>query len=266
VCAIEVNAPPFLLIFQSRALREREQALPSVSAVASGLLAKTPYLAALARRPDHTIESGAAAAAPAPNPNSRNGDGGQRVGLIAGRSADRRLRVGAPLAKKKSLRRNKTLPDVQRLDLAYVSSAAGPAKPDGKLKRNWRSAAQPARAGRSDRGARRSAPPRTRARKISAIRVNAPKIDPISTLKIRHFEPWRERARATKLFRESLGGPRLDRVIGLKQHIRFDEQAVVSQFIANKIDFQGSSFARRMQQSWSTRLARRSRDRHFPAC
>ena len=66
------------------------------------------------------------------------------------------------------------------------------------------------------------------------------KIDPISTLKIRHFEPWRERARATKLFRDSLGGPRLDRVIGLKQHIRFDEQAVVSQFIANKIDFQGS--------------------------
>jgi hypothetical protein len=33
------------------------------------------------------------------------------------------------------LRRNKTLPNVQRLDLAYVSSAAGPAKPDGKLKR-----------------------------------------------------------------------------------------------------------------------------------
>jgi hypothetical protein len=54
------------------------------------------------------------------------------------------------------------IPDVQRLDLAYVSCAAGPAKPDGKLKRNWRSAAQPARAGRSDRGARRSAPPRTR--------------------------------------------------------------------------------------------------------
>jgi hypothetical protein len=40
------------------------------------------------------------------------------------------------------LRRNKTLPDVQRLDLAYVSSAAGPAKPDGKLKRNHYSAAR----------------------------------------------------------------------------------------------------------------------------
>jgi hypothetical protein len=37
------------------------------------------------------------------------------------------------------LRRNKTLPDVQRLDLvdlSYVSSAAGPARPDGKLRRN----------------------------------------------------------------------------------------------------------------------------------
>jgi len=60
-------------------------------------LAKTPYFAAHARRRgDHTIESGAAAAAPAPNPNSRNGDGDQqpqrrqRVGLIAGRSADQR--------------------------------------------------------------------------------------------------------------------------------------------------------------------------------
>ncbi len=51
---------------------------------------------------------------------------------------------------------------------------------------------------------------------------------------------FRTLARATKLFRDSLGGPRLDRVIGLKQHIRFDEQAAVSQFIANKIDFQGS--------------------------
>jgi hypothetical protein len=29
-------------------------------------------------------------------------------------------------------------------------------------------------------------------------------------------------------------------VIGLKQHIRFDEQVVVSQSIANKINFQGS--------------------------
>ncbi len=41
-------------------------------------------------------------------------------------------------------------------------------------------------------------------------------------------------------FRDSLASPCLDRVIGLKQHIRFDEQAVVSQFIANKIDFRGS--------------------------
>ena len=48
------------------------------------------------------------------------------------------------------------------------------------------------------------------------------KIDPVSTLKIRHFESWRERARAAKLFRDSLCDLRLDRVIGLKQHIRFD--------------------------------------------
>jgi hypothetical protein len=34
------------------------------------------------------------------------------------------------------LRRNITLPDVQRLDLAYVSCAAGPARPDGELKRS----------------------------------------------------------------------------------------------------------------------------------
>ena len=61
--------------------------------------------------------------------------------------------------------------------------------------------------------------------------------------KIRYFEPWRETARATKLFHHTLGGPRLDRVIGLKQHIRFDQQAVVSQFIANKINFQGSELS-----------------------
>ena len=40
-------------------------------------------------------------------------------------------------------------------------------------KRNWRSAAQPARAGRSAGGARRSAPPRTRTREISANKANA---------------------------------------------------------------------------------------------
>ena len=48
------------------------------------------------------------------------------------------------------LKRNKTPPDVQRLDPAYVSSAAGPAKPDGKLKRNVDVGQQPQcrRAGR----------------------------------------------------------------------------------------------------------------------
>jgi hypothetical protein len=35
-------------------------------------------------------------------------------------------------------KKQNTLPDVQRLDLAYVSCAAGPARPDGKLKRNRR--------------------------------------------------------------------------------------------------------------------------------
>ena len=38
---------------------------------------------------------------------------------------------------------------------------------------NWRSAAQPARAGRSAGGARRSAPPRARTREIRAIKGNA---------------------------------------------------------------------------------------------
>jgi hypothetical protein len=33
-------------------------------------------------------------------------------------------------------KKQNTLPDVQGLDLAYVSCAAGPARPDGKLGRN----------------------------------------------------------------------------------------------------------------------------------
>jgi hypothetical protein len=36
------------------------------------------------------------------------------------------------------LGRNKTLPDVQGLDLPYVSCAAGQARPDGELKRKYR--------------------------------------------------------------------------------------------------------------------------------
>jgi hypothetical protein len=37
-----------------------------------------------------------------------------------------------------SRKKQNTLPDVQRLDLAYVSCAAGPARPDGELKWNRR--------------------------------------------------------------------------------------------------------------------------------
>ena len=66
-----------------------------------------------------------------------------------------------------SLGRNKTLPDVQRLDLAYVSCAAGPARPDGELKRNRRrrpAAAAPARAVNAafDQGCWRRRPRRSR--------------------------------------------------------------------------------------------------------
>src|SRR5208282_2657448 len=42
-------------------------------------------------------------------------------------------------------KKQKTLPDVQRLDLAYVSCAAGPARPDGELKRRSDGGQQPQR-------------------------------------------------------------------------------------------------------------------------
>ncbi len=64
--AITVNAPPLLVIFQSRPSRERKQAPHSVSAVSIGPLAKTPYLPSSTGAADYTIESGAATAAPAP--------------------------------------------------------------------------------------------------------------------------------------------------------------------------------------------------------
>src|SRR5208282_162022 len=58
--------------------------------------------------------------------------------------------------------------------------------------------------------------------------------------------------------RDSLGGRRIDRVIGLKQHIRFDEQAAVSR---TRSVSKAVSVARPTRQRWSTRSARRSRDR-----
>ena len=51
--ANKVYAAPFFLIFQCRLLREREQAPPSSVRFRSGRWRKTPYLAALARRPHH---------------------------------------------------------------------------------------------------------------------------------------------------------------------------------------------------------------------
>ena len=42
-------------------------------------------------------------------------------------------------------KKQNTLPDVQRLDLAYVSCAAGPARPDGELKRRGDVGQQPQR-------------------------------------------------------------------------------------------------------------------------
>src|SRR5271169_7102820 len=66
-------------------------------------LGKTPYLLSSTGATDHTIESGAAAAAPAPTrilelatAASRRR---QRVGPIAGRSADQRCWVGAALVR-----------------------------------------------------------------------------------------------------------------------------------------------------------------------
>src|SRR5208282_705091 len=53
--------------------------------------------------------------------------------------------------------------------------------------------------------------------------------------------------------RDSLGGPRLDRVIGLKQHIRFDEQAAVSR---TRSVSKAVSVARPTRRRWSTRSAR----------
>ena len=50
----KVNAGSFLLIFQSRLLREREQARHSASAVSIGPLAKTPYLLSSTSNPPLT--------------------------------------------------------------------------------------------------------------------------------------------------------------------------------------------------------------------
>ena len=72
-----------------------------------------------------------AAAAPAPNPNSRSGDGGQQAAPAVGPIAGRFL----------------------------LTNVAGKISKKNCRKRNWRSAAQPARAGRSAGGTRRSAPP-----------------------------------------------------------------------------------------------------------
>jgi hypothetical protein len=68
------------------------------------------------------------------------------------------------------------------------------------------------------------------------------RIGPIGTLKIRHSESWAresssgfDRARAAN-YSVTLSVIRAR----AQQRIRFDAQAGVSQFIANKIDFQGS--------------------------
>ena len=60
-----------------------------------------------------------------------------------------------------------------RLRVARLTNVAGKISQKNCRKRNWRSAAQPARAGRSAGGARRSAPPRARTREIRANKVNA---------------------------------------------------------------------------------------------
>src|SRR5208282_5941598 len=106
----------------------------SVSAVAIGPLAKTPYL---------TSSTGAA------DQHHRR----QRRRRRGGRMIDRRERPSSIVRPEPnfSSKKQKTLPDVQRLDLAYVSCAAGPARPDGELKWNRRGRQQAAPAGRADR-------------------------------------------------------------------------------------------------------------------
>ena len=98
---------------------------------------------------DHTIESGAAAAAPAPTQT-------QELATAASR---RRQRVG-PIAGPER-------------PSSIVRPRIGISRKRIARKRNWRSAAQPARAGLSAGGARRSAPPRARTREIRANKVNA---------------------------------------------------------------------------------------------
>jgi hypothetical protein len=46
------------------------------------------------------------------------------------------MRCRSGKARWRTRKKKKTQPDVQRLDLAYVSCAAGPARPDGELGRN----------------------------------------------------------------------------------------------------------------------------------
>ena len=119
---------------------------PQFSAVSIGVVSKsTPYLAALARRrrPHHRIRRRGGRTSPQPEFKK------WRRRPAGGASGSVRLRVG------------------------LLTNVAGKISKKNSRKRNWRSAAQPARAGRSAGGARRSAPPRTRAREMRAIKANA---------------------------------------------------------------------------------------------
>ena len=122
---------------------------------------------------DHTIESGAAAAAPAPTQT-------QELATAASR---RRQRVG-PIAGPER-------------PSSIVRPRIGISRKRIARKRNWRSAAQPARAGLSAGGARRSAPPRARTREIRANKVNAAPADA--------SEPLRERDKTPPISAASIG-------------------------------------------------------------
>ena len=141
--AIKGNAAPFLLILQSRCASESKRP-PVQCCFDRGGIEVDPVPRCARPAPPTTPSNPAPRRPHQPQPKLRN----WRRRPAGGASGSLRLRVRAENLSKELSKKN-------------------------SRKRNWRSAAQPARAGRSAGGARRSAPPRARTREISAIKVNA---------------------------------------------------------------------------------------------
>ena len=104
--AIKLYADPFLLIFQSRPLREREQAPPSSVLFRSGWYRSRPRTSLRPRR-RHTSESDPRRRT-TPNPNSGSGDGGQQA-APAGRSDCGSLIDATSLGKSEKNSRKRTV-------------------------------------------------------------------------------------------------------------------------------------------------------------